>query len=270
MINIKNVLNVIYKDVIEAKNDQGALIPMIIIPFLFSVLLPLLIILGGSNNVLVNFIGGVRVFIEQLPATVLPHTINDSYRITYAIFMYFFIPFFILIPVLISTILASSSFTGEKERKTIEGLLFTPLNNLELILGKILAVAIPSVLITWISIIVYGIIININSIKIIDKMIFPNFNWVLITLFIVPLITFLSISLVVAVSHRVKTSKSAQSVSMLLILPIIGFLISQASGVILFGTIISLILIVILGILDFIVYFMISKMFNRDKFITKI
>ncbi|PTH71421.1 ABC transporter permease, partial [Staphylococcus agnetis] len=231
MINLKNVLNVVYKDVIEAKNDQGALIPMIIIPFLFSVLLPLLIILGGSSNVLVNFIGGIRVFIEQLPTNVLPHSIDDSYKITYAIFMYFFIPFFILIPVLISTILSSSSFTGEKERKTIEGLLFTPLNNLELILGKILAAAIPSVIITWISIIIYGIIINVHSIRILDRMIFPNFNWILITLFVVPLVTFLSISLVVAISHRVKTSKSAQSVSMLLILPIIGFLISQASGV---------------------------------------
>ncbi|MBA8760070.1 ABC transporter permease subunit [Staphylococcus coagulans] len=270
MVNIKNVFNIVHKDFIEAKNDQGAVVSMLVVPFIFSVVLPLLVILGGASNVLINFIGGIRVFTEQLPANILPTNISESHAMIYAILMYFFIPFFLLIPVMISTILSSSSFTGEKERKTIEGLLYTPITNKELMLGKILASFIPSVIITWLSITVYGIIINIYTVKVMGEMVFPNLNWLIIGLLIAPLITFLSISLVVAISHRVKTSKSAQSISMLLILPIIGFLISQASGVFLFGFTVSLILVIVLIILDFSVYLFISRTFNRGKFITKL
>lgn len=57
---------------------------------------------------------------------------------------------------------------------------------------------------------------------------------------------------------------------MVLILPIIGFIVSQASGTILFGSTVSLILAIILIVLDIILYLIISKTFNRDKFITKI
>ncbi|WP_241959047.1 ABC transporter permease [Staphylococcus capitis] len=269
-MNYKNVINIVLKDLLETKNDKGAIASLLIVPFIFSVLLPLIVIIGGSNNLLVNFIGGIKLFTEQLPSNFLPSNLDNSQTMTYAILMYFFVPLFLLIPVMISTIISTSSFTGEKERKTIEGLLYTPITNKELMLGKILASFVPSILITWISIIVYGTLINIYSIKELNAFIFPNINWLIISILLAPLITFLSISLVVSISHRVKTSKSAQSISMILILPIIGFLISQASGTLLFGTMVSIILTITLIIIDIIIYFVISKKFNRDKFITKI
>ena len=269
-MNYKNVMNIVLKDLLETKNDKGTIASLLIVPFIFSVFLPLIIILGGSNNVMVNFIGGVKIFTEQLPSNFIPLNLNEGQVMVYAILMYFFVPLFLLIPVMISTIISTSSFTGEKERKTIEGLLYTPITNKELMLGKILASAIPSIIITWASIIVYGTIIDIYSINVLGEMIFPNLNWVIISLLLAPLVTFLSISLVVSISHRVKTSKSAQSISMVLILPIIGFIVSQASGTILFGSTVSLILAIILIVLDIILYLIISKTFNRDKFITKI
>lgn len=269
-MSYKNVMNLVLKDFLETKNDKGAIASLLIVPFIFSVVLPLIVIIGGSNNILVNSIGGVKLFTEQLPSNFISYNLNESQTMTYAILMYFFVPLFLLIPVMISTIISTSSFTGEKERKTIEGLLYTPITNKELMLGKILASAIPSIIITWVSIIVYGIIIDIYFVNILNTLVFPNLNWLIISILLAPLITFLSISLVVSISHRVKTSKSAQSISMILILPIIGFLISQASGTFLFGPMISIVLTAILIIIDIILYILISKNFNRDKFITKI
>ncbi|WP_436960511.1 ABC transporter permease subunit [Staphylococcus xylosus] len=269
-MNYKNVMNIVLKDLLETKSDKGMIAPLLIVPFIFSVFLPLLVILGGSNHLMVNFIGGVKIFTEQLPSNFIPLDLSEGEVMVYAILMYFFVPLFLLIPVMISTIISTSSFTGEKERKTIEGLLYTPITNKELMLGKILASAIPSIIITWVSLIVYGMIIDIYAINVLGELIFPNLNWLIISLLLSPLVTFLSISLVVSISHRVKTSKSAQSISMLLILPIIGLIVSQASGTILFGSAVSLILSIILVVLDIILYFIIAKTFNRDKFITKI
>lgn len=251
MVNIKYVCNIVRKDILEAKGEQGIIVSVLVIPFIFSILLPLLVIVGGTNNTLVNFIGGIHIFIEQLPNDIFPINISKNNAIIYAVLMYFFIPFFLLIPVIVSTILSTSSFTGEREKKTIEGLLYTPITNKELMLGKILSSFLPAIIVTWISITVFGVIINLFSINTMEKLVFPNLNWIIIGGLIAPLITFLSISLVIAISHKMKTSKSAQSVSMLLILPIIGFLISQASGLFLFGTKISLILVSVLIVLDF-------------------
>ncbi|MBI5974821.1 ABC transporter permease [Staphylococcus canis] len=267
-IKFNHVKTIIKKDLLEMKKDTGTLAPLLVIPFIFSVVLPLLIILGGSSNAMLNFIGGVRLFTEKVPSSILPAGLDSNDKIVYAILMYFFVPFFLLIPVIISTVLAASSLTGEKERKTLEGLLYTPINNKELMLGKILAAMLPAVIITWIALIVYGIILNSYSFKSFDQLIFPNTNWIIIGVLLAPLITFLSITLVLFISHKVKTSKSAQSVSMLLMLPIIGALISQASGAILFGYKLSLILFICLLIIDLIAYVLVSKQFNKEKFLT--
>ncbi|REA94739.1 ABC transporter permease, partial [Staphylococcus pseudintermedius] len=97
---------------------------------------------------------------------------------------------------------------------------------------------------------------------------FQKFISIIGPFFIAPLITFLSIPLVVTVSQRVTTSKSAQSVSMILVLPIIGFIISQANGVFLFGPMISIIIVVVLIVVDIIDYFAVSKRFGSDKLLT--
>lgn len=49
---------------------------------------------------------------------------------------------------MISNVIATASFVGEREQKTIEGLLYTPLNRQELLLGKIVASFAPATVIT--------------------------------------------------------------------------------------------------------------------------
>jgi len=100
--------------------------------------------------------------------------------------------------------------------------------------------------------------------------VFPNVSWLLVGVLLDPLIVFLSISLVIAVSQHVKTSKSAQSVAMILILPIIGSLISQASGVLLFGIQFAVLLATVLAVIDVVLFLFIAKRFNREEYILNI
>jgi len=68
---------------------------------------------------------------------------------------YLFAPFFLIMPLMFSTVIAAESFAGERERKTIEALLYTPATDTELFLGKVLAAFTPAVLITWGGFIAY-------------------------------------------------------------------------------------------------------------------
>ncbi|KRM98735.1 ABC transporter permease [Loigolactobacillus rennini] len=267
MINLKRVKVLIKKDLLGIINDEAILFSLCILPLIFSLILPLLILLMGSSNVFISSVGGLNEFIENVDISSFPSDIKAGSEPLYAILMYFFIPLFLLIPVMIATVIASSSFVGERENKTLEGLLYTPLTNRELVLGKILASAVPAMIATLISVIIYGVLIDTVGLGIFGRAIFPNLNWLVVVLLLNPLIVFLAIALIISVSQHVKTSKFAQSVAMILILPIIGGLISQASGALLLGTRAMLLISLLLLIIDIIAFLFISKHFNREKYI---
>ena len=56
---------------------------------------------------------------------------------------------FLLMPVFVPILISSQSVAGEKERRTLEPLLASPVTAAELVLGKSLASVVPAVAITW-------------------------------------------------------------------------------------------------------------------------
>lgn len=69
------------------------------------------------------------------------------------------IPFLLMVvgffPISFSLVIALESFVGEKERKSIEPLLSSPLSDFELYLGKLLAAMVPTLLASYLGITVY-------------------------------------------------------------------------------------------------------------------
>lgn len=93
MINMKHVFTIVYKDALDIKSDRGVLVSVFIIPFIFSLVLPLALVIGDIHFSVVDYIGGARMFIDQLPEQVIPKSIDPHHGMVYAILMYFFIPF---------------------------------------------------------------------------------------------------------------------------------------------------------------------------------
>ena len=71
------------------------------------------------------------------------------------------IPFLLMIvgffPTSFSLVIALETFVGEKERKSLEPLLATPLTNTQLYLGKMLAAVIPPLLASYLGVAVYSL-----------------------------------------------------------------------------------------------------------------
>ena len=69
------------------------------------------------------------------------------------------IPFLLMVvgffPISVSLVIALESFVGEKERRSIEPLLTSPMTDLQLYLGKLLAVVVPPLLGSYLGISVY-------------------------------------------------------------------------------------------------------------------
>ncbi len=264
MINVKKVKALIAKELLVQSKDSATLSTMVVIPLLFGIVIPVSLICLGTDNPLVQSLGGMQFILNAATSHAAGSGVNAEGRILYTILMYFFIPVFMLLPTMISNVTAAASFVGERERKTIEGLLYTPLNQQELLLGKIAASFVPATIITWFSLIVYGVILDTLGYHVFGSFIFPNSAWVLLGLIVMPLVSFLSTLLVVTVSQHMKTTRAAQSVSLIILVPIIGIIVSQASSSASLGIGMIAIICSVILIIDVVLFCFVSRRFKSE------
>ena len=156
---------------------------------------------------------------------------------------------------------------GEKEHKTMETLLYTPISMEQLLRAKILGVFIPSYIITLLSFIAFGIIINIGGFIYFGGLIFPDVKWLIIILWISPAINLLSLTFTVMVSAKSKTFQEAQQVSGILVLPVILVLVGQMTGVIMLNNFIMFTAGAVLLVIDYILIKRISSKFIPEKLV---
>ncbi len=270
MIDRQRVWAVVRKDWLEVARNKQVLAPLAIVPLVFAAILPAAVILLGNSGILTSTISGLQGFLDNLPPGIVPADYTVEQTVIYSVIVYFMAPFFLVIPVMTASITASSSFVGEKERRTIEGLLYTPLSNQELILAKVLGSVIPSVLLTWVAFIVYTLIVNGLGAQVMGGLFFPTWTWVVIIIALVPLVAFLATSLIVAVSGRSTTMQGAQGTAMFIVFPILVLVISQATGLMLFDVTIALIGSVLFLAVDVAAFLLIVRRFHRERIITRL
>jgi len=270
MINRQRIRALMLKDWRELARNKQAVAPLVMIPLLFAVIIPTAIIVLGNNAVLASSITGLRGFLDNLPDRVVPAGFSTAQTVVYAVIVYFMAPFFLVIPVMVASITASSSFVGEKERRTIEGLLYTPITDRELVLAKVLVSVIPSVLLTWASFLIYTILVNALGASLMGGLFFPTWTWAIIILAMVPLVAFQATSLIVAISGRSTTMQGAQSSAVLIMFPVIALVVGQATGLLLFDISIAILASAILLVLDVAVFMVVVGRFQRERIVTRL
>lgn len=256
----------IQKDINEITSSKQVILPMVIVPSILTVLIPLALIIG------VNYIGNASDIIRDLGPLLkkLPSeykAYGPAQLVIKVAINYMFPSYFLIIPIMCSGIIGASSFVGEKEHKTMETLLYTPISMEQLLRAKILGIFIPSYIITLLSFIAFGIIINIGGFIYFGGLIFPDIKWLIVILWISPAINLLSLIFTVMVSAKSKTFQEAQQVSGILVLPVILVLVGQMTGIIMLNNFIIFTAGAILLIMDYILIKRISSKFIPERLI---
>lgn len=256
----------IYKDINEITSSKRVILPMTIVPIILIVIMPIGLFIG------VNFIGNDSSMITKLAPLIkkLPSeygSYSQSQLLIKVMINFMFPSYFLIIPIMCSGVIGASSFVGEKEHKTLESLLYTPISMEQLLRAKILGVLIPSYVITLISFLVFGVICNIGGFMYFGGIIFPDIAWLIIIFWISPAINLLSLIFTVMVSAKSETFQEAQQVSGLLVLPVILVLIGQMTGVLLISNLVMFMAGGIILILDYILIKRISSKFIPEKLI---
>ncbi len=145
------------------------------------------------------------------------------------------LPFFLLIPLLMSGIITSDSFAGERERNTLEPLLTAPVTDRQLLLGKILTPFVPALVVTWASfaLLTKGVSKLINPHFL--SPVFPDTIWIVSVALVVPLFLAGAVLAEILISARASSVKAASALNMLLSFPVLGVMLMQSTGFVLFS-----------------------------------
>ena len=268
-MRVDSLLLVFRKDWLEVRRNWEIMAPILLIPLIFCVALPSMILLIPETSSSSN---GLESLIRILPEAVKTEItgFNDNQVIAYLMLTFIFMPFFLLIPAMASSVIASDSFAGEKERKTIESLLATPLTDGELMVGKMLVAFVPSMIVTMLSFVVYTVLVDVLGFSLFGRFVLPTINWLLVILLLAPAISVTGIAVTVIVSARVKGFREAQQLSVLIIVPIMGLVVGQVLGILLLVPAVIVILFAIFVIVDIIILKIGLGMFEREEILSRI
>jgi ABC-type Na+ efflux pump permease subunit len=177
---------------------------------------------------------------------------------------------YLILPLMVSSVIAADSFAGEKERKTLEALLYTPTTDGELLLAKMLAAWVPAVVVAWGGFVLYAIVANLASWPTMGRVFFPNLMWIVLALWVAPAVAGLGLGVTVLVSARAEGFQEAYQLGAIVVLPIIFLVIGQATGVMYFSTWLVLLLGLLVWLVDIALLGFGARTFRRSELAAKI
>jgi ABC-2 type transport system permease protein len=240
MVLSKNtIMTISQKDIKAAFSSKKIWVPMIIVAVILCIIIPSGFAYFGLHFDLIgrsseDIEKPINAFIKNFPNDEMKNTLAAlptlGYKFVYFFLSFMIIPFYLMVAIINSMVTASNSFVGEKERNTLETLLFAPISIKDLFLGKVLASLIPTLGITFAAYIINLIIVNIITYPYFGEILLLNSTWLLLIFWVIPTLVLFNVILSVIISAKVKTFQEAQQFGGILILPVIGIVISQASG----------------------------------------
>ena len=132
-----------------------------------------------------------------------------------------------------SSVMAASSFVGEKEKHTLETLLYSPLSLGQLFQSKILAGFSVGMMISCSSFSAMLLVMELEFFFLTGNLLLPAASWLAIMLLIAPAISLVAIAVTVRSSAKAQTIEEAQQRAVFLIFPILALVIGQFTGIIL-------------------------------------
>lgn len=273
-MNWRLVWNIAVKDWKEVLQNRMVWTPAILVPLIFVVIIPLALTLIPQA---VNIPSGSMSGDFDLLMSAFPPALRDEIaglntdQLLITLFLgYMFAPMFLIMPLMIASIIGADSIVGEKERKTLEALLYTPATDRELYLAKVLSAFLPALMIAWVSFVVYAVVVNVAGMPIMGRVWFPLPHWWALILWVAPAVAALGMLVIVMVSSRVSTFMAAQQASGLLVLPIVLLVIGQISGVVYFGVELVLLLGAVIWVIDAVLLWLGIRQFSRSALMARI
>jgi ABC-2 type transport system permease protein len=253
------------KELLDVARNRVVLVPVIIaavvfllLPFVIAIVIP-----AATGRPL-----GTDRALERVSLALGSTTgLSSTGRVQLFLFQQFLIVF-LLMPVTGAMALAAHAIVGEKQARTLEPLLATPLTTFELLVAKVLGALLPTLVISTIGLALYAAIISaVAEPGVLRAMVSPT---TLILIFGVgPLCALVSLQTAIVISSRVNDARTAQQFGVLIVIPTTGLVIAQVTGAVWLTA--TTLLFVTLGL--FVVWVLLTllsvALFDRETILTR-
>jgi len=239
-MNWRSIWAISRKDLMEVRQNKAAWGPAIVLPLIFAIVMPLFLSLVPRFIPIEDLqreLGDIDVLLKNLPPAVGAIFSGLKIEQMFVLYMTAFMlaPMFLIMPLMFSSVVGADSFVGERERKTLEALLYSPATDMELFLGKVLAAVIPAISLSWLTYLVYIIVVNVASFSLFERIWFPLPTWWPMMFWLTPAFALLGVSATVLISSRVKTFMEAYQLTGSLVVLVLALVVGQATGVLYLG-----------------------------------
>jgi len=172
---------------------------------------------------------------------------------------------FLILPIFLPILVAAQSIGGERERRTLEPLLATPVSTLSIVLGKSIAAVVPALAITWIAAVLFCAGIDAAT----GRFLLPDGTWIFGTLVLSPLLALFGNATAVVVSSRVVDPRAAQNLAATTVLPLVALLVLQLAGRLSLGPRFYFAFAAGIAVADAALVALAIRLFDRERLLTK-
>lgn len=223
---------IIKKDMQSITSNKRMFATLLIVPIVLTIFLPSVFILT------LYFVPEEGEELLQLLETLpLPLQSGSSLQSMILLMLNFILPgFFLMIPIMASSVMSAASFVGEKEKRTLETLLYCPLSLKQIFRSKVTASFLISMVVSGISFAAMLVVVEALSYTITGGFVLPDIKWSFILFLVAPAISLIAITLIVRMSAKAQSVEDAQQGAVFLLIPVLLLLIGQFTGILLISS----------------------------------
>ncbi|MDP3237645.1 MAG: ABC transporter permease subunit [Myxococcales bacterium] len=259
---LSRALAVYRKDLLDLRKNRGLLWSMLALP-LVIVVTPLGLVMAYVRNPTDPGLKAIALYYDlTVDLTNVARFLIDKVLADWFVI-------YLVMPVFVPILISSHAVAGEKEKRTLEPLLASPVTPLELVVGKSLASLVPSVLICTLAFVLLCVGVDIVAWPVAKELILPNSMWSFGVFVIAPLFAFFGNGVAVLISARVGDSRLAQQLAGLMVLPLIGLAAGQFGGWLKAGAGYYAIIGGVVLLLDVVIVVAARRLFDRERLMTR-
>ena len=270
-MNARTIFAIVRKDLKVVSQNKGVMLPIIILPLILFVVLPwgvtLVPTLTNMAGVSADDFNNIQEMINNMPAGLKQELAgyDPNQMIVVYLLVYMLAPFFMIVPLMVSAVIAADSFAGEKERKTMEALLYTPTTDQELFVAKLLSGWLAAIAVALVGFVLYVVMANAAGWSQMQRIFFPNFMWLVLIFWVVPALPGLGLGVMVMVSSRAEGFQDANQIGGVVVLPIVLLIFGQVTGAMYFSVTLVFLLGLVIWLLDGLLIWLGSRSFHRGR-----
>jgi ABC-2 type transport system permease protein len=229
-VNVDRVRVLIGKELREFRASPSVLLPVLIVMVLMTIMpIVIVVILPNATGQPLAADRRMQEIVARAAAWMPALAGLPPEAATEAFFFEQFLFMFLIAPIIGAVSLGAYAVVGEKQGRTLEPLLTSPVSTAELLVAKALASFAPALLIEAAGLCVYAGLVAVIGRPGVLRVLLTGRTFMLVAL-LGPITALAALQATIAVSSRVNDPRSAQQISVLLVMPLMVMFVGQIVG----------------------------------------